>query len=125
MKRVHNDPGHPKSNASGSPPPSAPAKGKKRKAGDADSPFVEKAPKRIATPPVVMRQPQEPTLLERYNEKQRLLLNTVKQLADPKHTDNMSLLRNANECIKVMVQTSHRINAAPGMGRSFSQQSSG
>ncbi|KUJ15395.1 uncharacterized protein LY89DRAFT_698195 [Mollisia scopiformis] len=130
MKRVHNDPGHPKSNASGSPPPSAPApKSKKRKAGDSnpDSPFVEKATKRIATPPVVMRQPQtqEPSLLERYHEKQRLLLSIGKQLADPKHADNMKLLREANDCIKVMVQTTQRINAAPAMARNFSQQSSG
>lgn len=132
MKRVHNDPGHPKSNASGSPPPSAPAsKGKKRKAGDNTPEFssaVEKAPKRIATPPVVMQapqQPQEPSLLERYAEKQRLLLATVQKLADPKLADNMTLLREANDCIKVMVQTTQRINNAPPMVRNFSQQSSG
>lgn len=130
MKRVHNDPGHTKSNASGSPPPSAPvSKGKKRKAGDIAAEFssaVEKAPKRIATPPVVMRQqPQEPSLLDRYAEKQRLLLITVEKLADPKVAGNMALLREANEYIKVMVQTTQRINNAPDMVRNFSQQSSG
>jgi hypothetical protein len=125
MKRVHNDPGHPKSNASGSPPPTAPAKGKKRKADTTDSSLVEKAPKRIATPPVVMRQPQEPSLLERYHEKHRLLLSIVKQLADPKHADNMKLLREANDCIKVMAQTTQWIHNTPAMARGFSQQSSG
>lgn len=147
MKRVHNDPGHPKSNASGSPPPApAPAKGKKRKVGEqTDLSIVEKAPKRIATPvpviptPVVVVRPQpqvqvqvqvqsqEPSLLERYHEKQRLLLSVVKQLADPKHADSMKLLREANDCIKVMVQTTQRIKAAPApsMARNFSQGSIG
>jgi hypothetical protein len=75
MKRAHNDPGHPKSNASESPR-SAPTKSKKRKAGDnPDSPFVKKGPKRVATPLVAMQhqQPQEPGLPELYHEKQRLL----------------------------------------------------
>jgi hypothetical protein len=72
-----------------------------------------------------MQTRQEPTLMERYAEKQRLLLTTVQKLADPKLADNMTLLREAMDCIKVMAQTTQRINAAPAMGRGFSQQSSG
>jgi hypothetical protein len=126
MKRVHNDPGQPKSNAStsGSPPPSGPTKGKKRKAGDnPDSPSAEKAPKRISTPPVTQRQTQEPSLVDRFHEKQIMLADVVKQLSDPRHGDTMVLLRNATECIKVMVQTTQRIQNAPAMGRDFNQQS--
>lgn len=143
MKRVHNDTGttgQAKSNASGSPPPApAPVKGKKRKS-EAATEEKAPAPKRIATPvpaPVVAPKPkvqqrEEPSLLERYHEKHRLLLSTVKQLADPKQADNMKLLREANDCIRFMVQTTQRINAAPSatmggvaMGRGFSQQSLG
>lgn len=145
MKRVHNDTGttgQAKSNASGSPPPApAPVKGKKRKS-EAATEDKAPAPKRIATPvpaPVVAPKPkaqvqqrEEPSLLERYHEKHRLLASTVKQLADPKQADNMKLLREANDCIRFMVQTTQRINAAPSttmggvaMGRGFSQQSLG
>lgn len=146
MKRVHNDTGttgQAKSNASGSPPPApAPVKGKKRKSEATTQQTVEEnKPKRIATPvpaPVApkpkaqVQQREEPSLLERYHEKHRLLLSTVKQLADPKQADNMKLLREANDCIRFMVQTTQRINAAPSatmggvaMGRGFSQQSLG
>ena len=114
MKRVH--PGQPKSNASGSPPASGPVKGKKRKAGDQDTLLVEKTPRRVGSSPVVMRQPQEPSLIDHYNEKHKLLLDTVKQLQDARNADNMTLLRNANDCIKVMAQTTHRIRAAQNMG---------
>jgi len=69
MKRVHNDPGPTKSNASGSPPPSnGPTKGKKRKTDITDGSFIEKAMKRTATPPAVAAQPQEPSLIERYHQ---------------------------------------------------------
>jgi hypothetical protein len=37
----------------------------------------------------------------------------------------MTLLRNASNCIKVMAQTTQRINSAPAIKREFSQQSSG
>ncbi len=125
MKRVHNDLGQTKSNPSGSPPPSGPTKGKKRKAGDTPgSPPSDKAPKRIATPPVTaQRQPQEPSLIERYQEKQQLLMDVVKQLSDPRHNDNTTLLRNAYECIKVMAATTQRIQAAPAVGQNLDQQS--
>jgi len=126
MKRVHNDPGHqPKSNASGSPPASGPApKSKKRKASEAanDAPSMEKPQKRNTTPPAVARQPQEPSLVDRYQEKQQILLETVAKLQDPRNADNMALLRNANDCIKVMVQTTQRINSAP-VGQTSNEQS--
>jgi len=125
MKRVHNDPGQPKSNASGSPPASGPvAKGKKRKAGDnPDAPFIEKSQKRNASPPALSRQPQEPSLVECYQEKQQALVETVGQLQDPRNSDNMAWLRKANDCIKVMVQITQRIDSAPATGQNFSKQS--
>ena len=128
MRRVHNDPGPAKSNASGSPPPQAsgPARGKnKRKADTTDPPAAEKALKRIATPPVV-RQPQEPSMIDRWHTNGQQLLETIKQLNDPRNADTMALLRNASDHIKVMAQTTQRIQIAPtAMGRNFSQQSSG
>ena len=123
MKRVHNDPGKPRSNT-GSPPASGPApKGKKRKAGDSPEAPSEKSQKRTLTPPAVSRQPQEPTLDERFVEQRKLLLETVAKLQDPRNADNMSLLRNASNSIKVMAQTTQRINTTPAMGRTSSQQS--
>lgn len=77
--------------------------------------------KRIATPPVVTRQPQEPSLIDRYHTSEQQLLETVKQLHDPRNSSNMTLLRNANDCIKVMVQTTQRINAAPALGQDSSK----
>lgn len=127
MKRVHNDPGQPKSPKSGSasPPPSGPTKGKKRKTGDnPDSPVAEKAPKRTATQAVVQRQPKEPSLVDRFHEKQKALADIVKQLSDPGQSDTITLLRSANECIKVMVQTSQRIQGVPVQGQTIKQQSS-
>ena len=128
MKRVHNDPGQPKSNASGSPSPSAPVKSKKRKAGPErpDTPFVDKASKRVATPPVTNRQhPQEPTLIERYNQSKQDLLETISQLHDPKNADNMTLLHTANTHIQVLAKVTHQINAVPASGDNFTQRSSG
>lgn len=124
MKRVHNDPGQPKSNASatGSPPPSGPTKGKKRKAGEnPESPFTEreKVPKRISTPPVVQSRPQEPSLVDRFGEKQVELAELVSKLSDPRRADTLTLLRNAMDCIKVMGSTTQRIQNAPV----FNQQS--
>jgi hypothetical protein len=126
MKRVHNDPGQPpKSNASGSPPASGPAaKGKKRKAGDTpDAPYTEKSQRRNVSPPALNRQLQEPSLVDRYNEKHQILVETAAKLQDPRNAENMLLLRNANDCIKVMVQTTQRIRSAPSMGQNFTQQS--
>jgi hypothetical protein len=127
MRRVHNDPGPTKSSTSGSPPPSnGPVRGRnKRKAEASDATAVEKPLKRIATPPVVARQPFEPSLVDRYLSSEQRLLETVKQLHDPTNSSNMTLLRNASNCIKVMAQTTQRINSAPAIKREFSQQSSG
>ncbi|KAK2629886.1 hypothetical protein QTJ16_000706 [Diplocarpon rosae] len=126
MKRVHNDPGQAqsKSNASASPPPSGSSKSKKRKAGDgSETSSLDTAPKRIATPPVAKPEPQEPSLIVRYQEKHQMLQDLVNQLYDPTKADNMALLRNAWDCLKVMGQTSHRINAVPATEESLKTQS--
>ena len=125
MKRVHNDPGQPKSNASGSPPASGPAtKGKKRKAGDnPDGPYVEKSQKKNATPPALNHQPQESNLVDRYHEKRQILVETVAKLQDPRNAENMVLLRNVHDCMKVMVQTTQRIHSAPATEQNFTKQS--
>jgi hypothetical protein len=83
---------------------------------------MEKPQKRNTSPPAVTRQQQEPSLVDRYQEKQQILLETVAKLQDPRNADNMTLLRNANDCIKVMVQTTQRINSAP-VGQNSNQQS--
>jgi hypothetical protein len=127
MRRVHNDPGPTKSSGSGSPPPSSgPARGRNKRKADVNVPSpLEKPSKRIVTPPAVVRQPLEPSLVDRYHTSEQKLLETVKQLHDPRNSGNMSLLRSASDCIKVMAQTTQRINSAPPMKRGFSQQSSG
>lgn len=123
MRRVHNDPGPTKSSTSGSPPPSnTPARGRnKRKAEVSEAAAIEKTVKRIATPPAMA----EPSLVDRYLTNEQRLRDTVKQLRDPTNSSNMELLRNASHYIKVMEQTTQRINSAPAMKREFSQQSSG
>lgn len=137
MKRVHNDPGPPSTN---SPPPStAPVKGKnKRKAEATDNAPVGKIAKKSAksaTSDKAVRQPQESSLVDHYHQSKRKLLEVVSQLEDPRNSKNMDMLRNAHDYIKVMAQTTQRINSAPvltgimasatvdGMRRSFSQQS--
>lgn len=110
MKRVHNDPGQPKS-PSVSPPSEFP-KGKKRKAGDY-SLFAEKSERRIATSPSTSHQPEELSLVERFKEQRQILLETVAKLKDPRNPEIMVLLRKANDCIKVMIQISQHINSAP------------
>jgi hypothetical protein len=107
MKRVHNhnEPGQAKSTASGSPPPSA--KGaKKRKAGD----DVEKAPKRIATPPVV--RPRGPSPVEYYQQKHQALVRAVQSLQDPKNIGNPMLLSEIENSLKVMSETTQRMHNA-------------
>jgi hypothetical protein len=116
MKRVHNDPGAPKSNASGnSPPPSAAPvqRGKKRKAGDRpESPSVERAVKRVATPIVETPPAQEPSAIERHQQAQKKLLNIVQTLSDPKNSNYRSLLRDASKYFKVIAETTQSINTS-------------
>ena len=122
MRRVHNDTGPTKSNASGSPPPLAPIRGKNKRKADTDAMPIEKTVKRIATPPVLVR--QEPSLVDHYHQSEKKLLDVVNKLHDPRNANNMDLLRNASDCLKVMAQTTQRINAAPPMGREdFTRQS--
>jgi hypothetical protein len=62
-------------------------------------------------------------LIDRYVQSQQKHLEIAKQLSDPRNASNMALLRSASDCIKVMAQTTQRINAAPAMN--FSQQQTG
>ncbi len=124
MKRVHNhnEPGPTKSAASGSPPPSGSTKGKKRKTsgGNQQSKFIDKAPKRVNTPPVPVRQPRGPSLDERYNEKYQALLSTVELLKDPMNAGNHKLISNIEDTLKVMTQTKQRMQP-PAMGQDYNQ----
>ena len=79
-------------------------------------------PQPAFTPAAVIPQPQEPSLVDRYQEKYEILLETVAKLQDPKNTENMALLRNANEHIKVMVQTTQ--GSSYGRSISFQDKSS-
>ncbi|CZT02410.1 uncharacterized protein RCO7_06302 [Rhynchosporium graminicola] len=126
MKRVHNDPGQvpTKSNASASPPPSGP-KSKKRKADSVEPSITDKAPKRVATPPVVACLPQEPSLIDRYQEKHQSLLALVSKLGDPTNQENIGLLRSAMDCIKVMAHATQRIKTAPSAEQDILAQQSG
>ncbi|TQS37073.1 hypothetical protein Golomagni_02465 [Golovinomyces magnicellulatus] len=110
MKRVHNDAGYPKSNASGTSHSTAPIKGRKRKVNDASQTVNKKA--LVSSD---LNYSKEPSLIERYKKKQITLLEIVKQLQDPGHKDNIKLLCDANDCLKVMAQTTQRIISAPNM----------
>lgn len=113
MKRVHHNPGQAKSNASGgSPPPSGPSRGKKRKADDKpESHITEKATKRVATP---VPQTQKPSLTEQYERDLQKATSILEQLRDPRAAArNVNLLYSMQNCLKVMAQTSKRINDAP------------
>ncbi|KAI1003257.1 hypothetical protein K3495_g4948 [Podosphaera aphanis] len=108
QRRVHNDSGHTKFNTSGSVSPSAvSSRVRKRKSSNEALPSCKK----IITSQTIPK-PRESILVERYNEKQQLLLKIAGQLQDHKNVENLPLLRKANECIKVMVQTSQRMNLA-------------
>lgn len=110
MKRVHNDQGASPKN--GSPPPSnAPARGKKRKVEPNDNP-VARATKRDPSPPAVAVKPQEPSLADRWTQSGQTLLEIAKQLNDPMNAGNMTLLGSASDCLKVMAQTTRRLNAS-------------
>ncbi|KAF8852450.1 hypothetical protein BDZ45DRAFT_599950 [Acephala macrosclerotiorum] len=95
LKRVHNDPGNLKNKVSVSPPPPLPWPSIKQ-----DNLYVGQASSSGR-----FGQSLDASLIDRYNEKQKLLLDTVEKLEDPKHADNMALLRNANDYIKALVQT--------------------
>jgi hypothetical protein len=66
MKRVHNDPGQPRSNASGSAANSRLPIGKNYKAGEQDNLYISNA-----RSSGMIRQSPEPSLNDRYIEKQK------------------------------------------------------
>ncbi|TVY82885.1 hypothetical protein LSUE1_G006214 [Lachnellula suecica] len=123
MKRVHNDPGQSKSPGA-TPPPSGPARGKKRKADEKpETQPTEKAAKRVPTPPVVVHQPRKPSLIEQYELDFQRATSLLEQLHDPTvAARNLNLFQSMFDCMKVMAQTSKRINDAAATG-SFTQQS--
>ncbi|RKF75484.1 hypothetical protein GcM1_233022 [Golovinomyces cichoracearum] len=112
MKRVHNDTGYSKSNASVTSHSTAPIKGRKRKVYDTSQVINKKFLMSYD-----FNRSKEPSLIERYKKKQQTLLDIVKQLQDPGHKDNVKLLCDANDCIKVMAQTTQRIISAPNMAK--------
>ena len=99
QKRVHNDNGRPKSP---SPRPST----RKRKIEE-DSVLAEKIDR--SWMPMVKKAREDKSLSEKYGENHLLLFEIVEKLRDPRCEGNMDLLRQANACIKVMVQTVQRI----------------
>lgn len=120
MKRVHND--QPKSPAGTTSPPvsAGPIRGKKRKADEKlESQSSEKSTKRVATSPVVVHQPQKPTLTEHYDRVHQKATEILEQLSDPKDdARNLTLIYSLHDCLKVMAQTSKRINGATATGPS-------
>jgi hypothetical protein len=54
-------------------------------------------------------------LIDRYCQSELRLLEIAKQLNGPLNANSMTLLCSANDCIKVLVQITQRINAGPGM----------
>ncbi|KAG9231657.1 hypothetical protein BJ875DRAFT_443882 [Amylocarpus encephaloides] len=114
MKRVHND------NGSTSPPPTA--RGKKRKSGEQpENRLPEKAVKSLASP-VVVHQPQEPSLMDQYNQDFSDLLGVVEQLRDPKSPDHASLCTSTVNYINAMHLTSKHISGVPAAGNALVQQ---
>lgn len=111
MRRVHNDEGTPKSNASASPPPSAPVRGKKRKVAERpESPTVakhDKSVKRAATP---LPEPKQPTPLERYQQSHQRLQDIVHTLEDPNTPEYIALFGEASQCFQVMQKTIRAVN---------------
>ena len=118
MKRVHNDPGTSRSNASNTPPPPS-GRGKKRKTEATDSPPLEKQEnKRVATPVLSSQgKKEEGSLFEHYRTNKQRLAEMVEQMDDPKKEDNFGMLRAASDCIKAMAQINQRINGAYSMRR--------
>jgi len=104
MKRVHGDPGQLRYNS----PPPRPSMAKNRTAGEQDNLYANRA-----SSVGVVSQPPEPSLIDQYSEKQKGLIDTIKQVQDPRNVGNMALLRSAADYLKVMAQTTQRIHSAP------------
>ncbi|KAH8820035.1 hypothetical protein F5884DRAFT_865705 [Xylogone sp. PMI_703] len=133
MKRVHNDPG----TSSRSDPeskslsPGGIHKGSRKRKTETGDARIHKAGqvKKVQAPrqvsPRVQPRPAsspESNLIDRYRQTEQRLLETVKQLHDPKNASNMQFLRDATECIKLMAQTTQRIHGSSSPRR-FSDHS--
>lgn len=133
MKRVHNDPGtssrsDPDSKSQSS---SGTHKGSRKRKTEPSDFRLQKAAqmKKVQAPrqvsPRVQPRPAsspESSLVDRYRQTEQRLLETVKQLHDPKNTSNMQFLRDASDCIKLMAQTTQRLHGSSSPRR-FSEQS--
>jgi hypothetical protein len=82
-----------------------------------------KAGKEVVPLDTLSRQHQEPSLVDDYHQSKMKLLEVVKNLEDPRDANNMDILRNASENIKLMAQTTQRIHSAHPMGRTFNHKS--
>ncbi|PVH78148.1 hypothetical protein DL98DRAFT_636213 [Cadophora sp. DSE1049] len=129
MKRVHDNPGSrynsrtpsPHREGLGKAPKSTSEPSKVSRRGDDTK--ASEMPKVTEQWPWVSG-PDQPDLVNRYHEKHQTFEALVGKLADPTQADNMALLRNMMDCIKVMAQTTQRINATGGLlGRNDSQPS--
>lgn len=123
MKRVHNDPGlSTRSNASGSPTPSA--RSNKRRKAEIKEPETEKEPALKAAAPAAAPQPALSDK-DRYYQSEERLLETVKRLKalGPERVSTMLLLRDARNYINQMAETTQRIHSPNNLKRSYSQQS--
>lgn len=137
MKRVHNDTGPvPRSNASGSPTPSnaVPTRAPRKRKNETATNEKDKEPRSkraqtssIATssPPPAQQSvvPEEPSLVQQWQQRRMHLLQLVQQLDDPRAPEVMQVLTHAGKELQVLAGTSRRINNAPAMKRSVSQQS--
>ncbi|RFU34599.1 hypothetical protein B7463_g1735, partial [Scytalidium lignicola] len=133
MKRVHNDPGTSSRSDPDSKSQSSTGthKGSRKRKTETSDTRLHKAGqvKKVQAPrqvsPRVQPRPAsspESSLIDRYRQTEQRLLETVKQLHDPKNASNMRFLRDATECIKLMAQTTQRIHGSSSPRR-FSEQS--
>ena len=89
-----------------------PNEGKKRKA-DASKLSLEKSREEGPVPQGVGE--QELGLLEIYREQHQKLAEIVTKLHNPMAVDNIKLLRDAHECLKVMIQMTQRLKSETTM----------
>jgi hypothetical protein len=118
MRRVHNDSGVTRSNASGSPTPSMPSarpgKGgaKKRKSEIVNSGKVKKS--QVGSP-VIQRPatPQEPGLVQQWELRHQQLAALLQQVQDPRDPRTLEALHKAGEYISILKGTTQAVLAAP------------
>lgn len=108
MRRYHKNPGTSSKDRLSSEEDSTQLvrRGKKRKSDELLAPRANRSVNADIT-----THPQEHSPFDRYLRNEQKLKEIVKELGDSPNSGTMALLRNAAECIKVMVQMIQRINA--------------